>query len=91
MRKIIKKIEDNFKSEPDSLYGKLNENKFNELLHDSIVEPFIVRIKADRYMRKVFISHLFEEMYREEHDGKLPDRYNDADRLIIEPEVPYTK
>lgn len=89
---IMDMIKDNFKSESGSLYGKLNDDKFIELLNE---EPNIslltARIRADRYMKKIFISHLFEEMYREYHDGKLPDRHNDNDCIIIEPEVPYTK
>jgi len=47
-------------------------------------------IRADRYTRKIFLSHLFEEMYRVEYNT-LPERYNDANCIIIEPEVPYTK
>ena len=84
------KIIENFKAEPASLYGKLRYDKFFELLRDDL-SIHTAHIRADRYMKKIFISHLFEEMFREEHDGKLPDRYNDAECLIIEPEVPYTR
>lgn len=91
VRSIMDKIRDNFKSEPESWYGRLNEDKFIELLNNgSNMEPMTARIRADRYMIKVFISHLFEEMYREEHCGQLPSRYY-GDSVIIEPEVPYTK
>ena len=49
-------------------------------------------IRADRHMIKVFLSHLFEEMFREEHNGKLPKRSsNNENVVIIEPEVPYTQ
>ena len=86
---IMDRLKDNFKSEPNSLYWKLNEDKFyNELKNSTSIET--ARIRADRYMKKIFISHLFEEMYLEEY-GVLPYRHNDADCIIIEPEVPYTK
>ena len=92
VRQIMDRLKDNFKSEPESWYGRLNDDKFIELLReDPNIELSIAHIRADRYMRKVFISHLFEEMYREEHDGELPERYNDSKCIIIEPEVPYTK
>lgn len=90
LREIMENAKNNFKSNPKSLYGKLNRDKLSELLNSNI-EYFTAQIRADRYMRKVFISHLFEEMYREEHDGELPDRYYFRDCVIIEPEVPYTK
>lgn len=92
LRAIMNKISDNFKSTSESLYGRLNEDKFIELLNgEDEITLQTAHLRADRYMRKVFISHLFEEMYREEHDGKLPERYNDSYSIIIEPEVPYTK
>lgn len=91
VRKIMNKIQDNFKSEPESLYGRLNEDKFIKIINYGYeVDLGTAHIRADRYMRKVFISHLFEEMYREAHDGKLPIRYNTG-AVIIEPEVAYTK
>jgi carbonic anhydrase len=79
-----------FKSEPDSLYGRLNEDKFFELLKEGI-DSDTAHIRADRYMNKKFVSHLFEEMYREEHDGEQPFRNSRTDCEFIEPEVPYTK
>lgn len=91
VREIMNKLQENFKTEPDSLYGHLNDCKFFELIDMEDMTLTTAHLRADRYMRKVFISHLFEEMYREEHDGKLPERYNDTDRVFIEPEVPYTK
>lgn len=90
VRAIMDKLKNNFKSQPDSLYFKLNNNKFTELMVGGNTVA-ISSIRADRYMRKIFISHLFEEMYREEHDGKLPERHNNSNCIIIEPEVPYTK
>ena len=90
VRKLIDGISNNFRIYPESLYGELFRNKLNEIIHDTDIELPIACIRADRYMRKVFISHLFEEMYREENDGQLPSRYN-SDSVIIEPEVPYTK
>ena len=92
VRKIMDRLKDNFKSDPESWYGRLNDDKFIELLkEDPDIALSTAHLRADRYMRKVFISHLFEEMYREYHDGKLPNRYNDNDCIIIEPEIPYTK
>lgn len=92
LRAIMNKISDNFKITSESLYGRLNEDKFIELLNgEDEITLQTAHLRADRYMRKVFISHLFEEMYREEHDGKLPERYNDSYSIIIEPEVSYTK
>lgn len=92
VRKIMDRLKDNFKSDPESWYGRLNDDKFIELLKENPnLELQTAHIRADRFMRKVFISHLFEEMYREEYDGKLSDRYNDTECIIIEPEIPYTK
>ena len=89
--KIMKKLKDSFKSEPESLYGRLNEDKFIELLNsEDEIDINTAHIRADRYMGKIFISHLFEEMYREAHNGKLPIRYNTR-AVIIEPEIAYTK
>ena len=89
VRDLLNKLECNFKYEKDSLYNNLNSMKFNSLTANGM-DPIVARIKADRYSRKIFISHLFEEMYREEHNGELPRRY-DTEANIIEPEVPYTK
>ena len=98
VRKIIDKFEKNFKleNEDESLYKKLNKDEFFRILNKNeydgeFVDIRTAHIKADRYTRKIFLSHLFEEMYREEHNGALPARYNDDERIIIEPEVPYTK
>ena len=51
--------------------------------------------RAMRYAEKIFISHLFEEMYRARY-GKAPARYYILEKeglhnKEIEPEVPYTK
>lgn len=89
VRDILNKLENNFKYEQHSLYDQLNSMKFNELTSEGM-DPIPARIKADRYSRKIFISHLFEEMYREEHLGELPRRYG-TEANIIEPEVPYTR
>ena len=83
-------IRDSFKKHPDSLYKKVYRDKYIELL-DNKLEVDTARFRANRYMLKTFISHLFEEMYRESHNGELPVRYNDGDAFVIEPEVPYTK
>lgn len=88
VKQLMDRISTNFRIHPGSLYGELYRNKLNELIHD--IELPIAYVRADRYMRKVFISHLFEEMYREENGGQLPSRHN-SDSVIIEPEVPYTK
>lgn len=91
VRDLIEQIKIKFKS-AQGLYGKLREEKFFELIQqEENISLTTAHIRADRHMMKIFLSHLFEEMYREEHDGKLPDRYNDSDRIILEPEVPYTK
>lgn len=49
--------------------------------------------RCKRYAVKIFLSHLFEEMYRE-HYKKIPAGYYTIDKLghkdIILPEVPYT-
>ena len=89
VRKIMERLSDSLKSQ-DALYSKLNKQMFSSLLNEGI-NPITARIRADRYMKKVFISHLFEEMYREQHNGELPERYNDDNRIIIEPEVQYTR
>lgn len=86
----IKNIIKSFKSYQDSYYNKLRNDKFNQLLSEDIDE-ITASIRSDRYISKIFISHLFEEMYREENNGSLPKRYQDDDNLIIEPEVYYTK
>lgn len=89
VRSIMDEISTNFKSEIGSLYGKLYEDKLFELLGKDL-ELSLAKLRADRFMRKVFISHLFEEMYREKYNT-LPNRHTDTNRLIIEPEVPYTR
>lgn len=88
---IIEKIKINFKSHPNSLYRLLWERKYKELLQDVNLNMNTIQLRADRYLQKVFISHLFEEMYREEHNGMPPERHNYDNRMIIEPEVPYTR
>lgn len=53
-------------------------------------------MRSLRYTEKIFLSHLFEEMYRVEYD-KIPPRYYALEHIQgehnkeIEPEVPYTK
>ena len=91
VKNIMNRLTSNFITNPGSLYGKLYKDKCTELKSSNDMNAITATIRADRYMRKVFISHLFEEMYREYHNGKLPERYNDDNRIIIEPEVPYTK
>ena len=89
VRKIMNQLSEELK-EARGLYYKLNDDKFFELLAQK-VSVTTAHIRADRYMKKVFISHLFEEMYREEHKGELPERYNDESCIIIPPEVQYTR
>jgi hypothetical protein len=76
--------------EEKSLYKRLYTSKYKELLKNDIEET-TAHIRANRYMLKVFISHVFEEMYLEMNDGEAPPRHSDDDAIIIEPEVPYTK
>ena len=91
IRAIMDKVTDSLKAN-DGLYAKLNEQKFVDIFSKNLgITMNTARIRADRFMKKVFISHLFEEMYREEYNGRLPNRYSDDNRIIIEPEVPYTK
>jgi hypothetical protein len=52
-----------------------------------------INARARRWVQKIFISHLFEEMYRVEHH-KLPPRYyvfehGEGHHDFIEPEVPF--
>ena len=53
-----------------------------------------IAARAQRWIEKIFVSHLFEEMYRVRY-GKVPPRYYALEKLEgqhnreIEPEVPY--
>lgn len=55
-----------------------------------------INARAMRWTEKIFLSHLFEEMYRVKYD-KIPPRYYALEHLEgkhnkeIEPEVPYDK
>lgn len=55
-----------------------------------------IAARASRWTQKIFLSHLFEEMYRVQYD-KVPPRYysleysNGQHNREILPEVPYTK
>lgn len=54
-----------------------------------------INARASRWVQKIFISHLFEEMYRVKYD-KLPPRFYALEHCEghndeIQPEVPYTK
>lgn len=54
-----------------------------------------ITARASRWTQKIFLSHLFEEMYRVKYD-KVPPRYYSLEHCEghhdeIEPEVPYTK
>jgi hypothetical protein len=89
VKNVINELSSKFKSDHESLYGRLNDDKFIELLNSQEeITLAAAHARADRYMQKVFISHLFDKMYLEEN-GSLPDRHSDVDRIIIEPEVPY--
>lgn len=51
--------------------------------------------RAKRWVAKIFVSHLFEEMYRVKYD-KIPPRYYALEHCeghhdLIQPEVPFTK
>jgi hypothetical protein len=89
-RAIVNKAVDNFINCEDSMYGKLKQQKCDELI-DKGVDKIYADIRSRRFISKLFVSHLFEEMYRELHDGELPKRYDYQDTVIIEPEVKYTK
>lgn len=89
VRYIINKISDNFATEPDSYYYKIYKEKLIELINNKI-DLNIACLRAGRYMRKTFVSHVFEEMYREAHNGEEPIR-SITDAINIEPEIPYTK
>lgn len=91
VRKILDRLNDNFLKEPKSFYASLRRDKYKEWMQIEEENKVKANIKADRYVLKVFLSHLFEEMFREEHNGMLPKRNANSDNIVIEPEVPYTK
>jgi hypothetical protein len=88
---LIYRLTERFNKNSSSLYHKLEKDKYNELIETGDIEKDIAEVRARRFIMKVFVSHLFEEMYREAHNGELPARYEYEDSIIIEPEVPYTK
>ena len=90
-RKILDKIVSNMKKEPQSLYANLRYNKYSELLENEENSNFTAGLRADRHMLKIFIAHLFEEMYREEYNGITPKRHDNNEHIYIEPEVKYTR
>lgn len=54
-----------------------------------------INARASRWVQKIFVSHLFEELYRV-HNGKIPPRYYILERDPLHnkevlPEVPYFK
>ena len=75
---------------------KKNYNKEKEAYKAYIVGKLPagqVNARARRYANKIFLSHLFEEMYRVEYK-KVPPRYytiakDPLHNRDIEPEVPY--
>lgn len=92
IKKIVDKLSNNLIKEQNGYYANLRYNKYKELLKNKEISKVTATIRADRHMIKVFLSHLFEEMFREEHNGKLPKRSsNNENVVIIEPEVPYTQ
>lgn len=91
VRKILDRLNDNFQKDLKSFYASLRWAKYNEWMQSGEENKVKAHIKADRYVLKVFLSHLFEEMFREEHNGMLPKRNSNSNSIIIEPEVPYTK
>ena len=59
-----------------------------------MLPPNHIRMRAMRWMNKIFVTHIFEEMYRVEYN-KLPPAYYALEHCeghhdYIGPEVPYT-
>lgn len=55
--------------------------------------PAHIQARAERYATKIFVSHLWEEMYRLQYNSEAPRPYAIAHLGhvdIIKPEVPYT-
>lgn len=60
---------------------------------DGKLPPAHIAARALRWTEKIFVSHLFEQMYRVKYD-KVPPRYYPLDKFEmhnknIEPEIPY--
>ena len=91
VRKILDRLNVNFQKDENSYYANLRHKKYKEWLQNKDVDKAKASLKADRYVLKLFVSHLFEEMFREEHNGMLPKRNYDSESVLIEPEVPYTR
>lgn len=57
--------------------------------------PGHIALRAYRYMEKIFINHVFEEMYRVYYDRRPPipyalEKLGEEHNVYIEPEVPFT-
>ena len=90
MSLLMRKIRNSFRDTKDGYYINISKEKYTEHIKNN-VNPITAKNRADGHMMRLFIAHLFEEMYREEHDGKLPKRHTDFTKAVIPPEVPYTK
>lgn len=51
--------------------------------------PTHAHARAERAVQKIFISHIFEEMYGVLYKN-YPERWHDNSAVIIPPDVPYT-
>lgn len=74
---------------PESLYYSIYYTRYNIDVSKGY-EPAHAAVRALRYVKKIFLAHLFEEMYRVEYN-KSPARSGESSNLIVEPEVPYTR
>lgn len=73
----------------DSLYFDIYTTKYNIDISKGY-EPSHAAVRALRYTKKVFLAHLFEEMYRVENN-EPPVRTGESSNVVIEPEIPYTR
>jgi len=77
-----------FESCGSSLYGRIMEQKYEDYVEEGF-GPSDAKMKAVRYIAKVFIAHVFDAMYAYSNNGRLPERYDSEDAVNIEPEVPF--
>lgn len=74
---------------PESLYFGIYTTRCNIDISKGF-EPAHAAVRALRYTKKVFLAHLFEEMYRVEYNNP-PVRSGDSSNVEIDPEVPYSR
>lgn len=74
---------------PESLYFGIYTTRYNIDISKGF-EPGHAAVRALRYTKKVFLAHLFEEMYRVEYNNP-PVRSGDSSNVKIDPEIPYTR